>query len=133
MCMPIWSLMGSLIPRLSPQKWDGGRQSLVTSAGKVVDSTTLLWRYQSDCRMKPCLHITFCPLSKKLISIDSTSIGGEKQFSDVRKWRKSKFAVVGLQDRFTHYILQVRVYMYKVHHRTQHNYVCLKDEKQNCK
>ena len=120
--------MGSLVPRLSPQKWDGGRESLVTSAGKVVDSTTLLWWYQSDCRMKPCLHMTFCPLSKKPISIDSTSKVVEKQFSDVRKWRKSKFAVVGLQDRLIHYILQVQVYMYKVHPRKQHNYVCLEDE-----
>ena len=131
MCMPIWSLMGSLVPRLSPQKWDGGGESLVTSVGKVVDSTTLLWRYQSDCncRTKLCLHMTFCPLTKnELISVDSTSKVGEKQFSDVRKWRKSKFAVVGLQDRFTHLILQVRVYMYEVHHRTQHNYVCLEDE-----
>ena len=64
---------------------------MVTSVGKLVD---LLWWYQSDCRMKPCVHVTFVHSTKKrqlkneLVSVDYTSKVGEKQFSNVRKRHK---------------------------------------------
>ena len=63
-----------------------GGESLVTFMRKVVD----FWhRYQSDCRTKPHVHhVTFCPLSKKIvnsktISIDYTSKVGEKQLVEI--------------------------------------------------
>ena len=58
----------SLVPRLSPQKRGGG-ESLVTSRGKVVDFCRLGLGYQSDCRTKPHVHMTFCPLAKKLSTL----------------------------------------------------------------
>ena len=61
--------------------------------GKLLTSGTLLWQHQSDCRTKTRVHVTFCPLSKKLSTrkcVDYTSKAGEKQFSDVWKRRKSR-------------------------------------------
>ena len=83
--------------------------------------------------------MTFCLLSKilstqnELVSVDYTLKVGEKQFSDVRKRRKSrefkiKVYCCWLWDRLAHHTLQLRVYMYKVHHETQYNYRCLEDE-----
>ena len=46
---------------------------------------------------------------------------------------RSKFAVVGLQDRLAHHTLQLRVYVYKVCHGTEHNWRCLEDNGRNCK
>ena len=62
-----------------------------------MTSGTLLWWYQSDCRTKPNVHMTLCPLSKNCqleneliyISTEYTSKVGEKQFSDV--WKGGKF------------------------------------------
>ena len=56
------------------------------------------------------------------ISADYNSKVGEKQFSGVRKRRKSresKFTVVDLRDRLAHHTSQLRVYKYKVCHGTQ--------------
>ena len=44
---------------------------------------------------------------------------------------RSKFSVVGLQDQLAHHTLQLRVYMYKVCHRTQQSWGCLEDEERN--
>ena len=60
------SELSSLVPRLSPQKRGELGESLVTFRGKVVDFRRLGLAYQSDCRTKPRVHVTFCPLSKKL-------------------------------------------------------------------
>ena len=35
---------------------------------KLSTSGALLWRYQSDCRTKLRVHVTFCPLSKKIVN-----------------------------------------------------------------
>ena len=47
----------SLVPRLCPQERGGG-ESLVTKWKKLSTYAALLWRYQSDCRMKPCVQVT---------------------------------------------------------------------------
>ena len=54
----------SLVPRLSPQKW--GRREPGNIRGKSCRLPPPCWRYQSDCRMKSRVQVTFCPLSKKL-------------------------------------------------------------------
>ena len=74
-----------------------GGESLVASAGKVVDFQRLALVVPIRLQNKSmCTR----PLSKKLstrkcqmnelISVDYTSKGGEKQFLDVRKGRKSR-------------------------------------------
>ena len=111
---------------------------------KLSTSGALLWRYQSDCRTKPRVHMTFCPLSKncqlknELVSVENTSKVGEKQFRMCGRGAspespRSKFAVVGLRDRLAHHTSQLRVYMCKVRHGTQQSCGCLEDEERNCK
>ena len=76
---------------------DGGRrESLVTSGEKLLTSAALVWRYQSDCRSKPRVHATFCPLSKKLstqwLVKNSFRMCGRGSSPESPR---SKFAVVG--------------------------------------
>ena len=46
---------------------------------------------------------------------------------------RTKFTVVCLWDQLAHHTSQLRVYKYKVHHRTQQSCGCLKNEERNCK
>ena len=81
---------------------------------KLSISATFLWKYQLDCRTKPHVPVTFCPLCKKcqleneLISVDYTLKVGESSFrmcgiSANPDSSRSKFAVVGLQDQLAHH------------------------------
>ena len=79
-----------------------------------------------------------CQLRNEFVSVDYTSRVGEKQFSNVRKSRKFRDSNIKaccswLRNRLVHHTLQLRVYMYKVCHRTQYNCRCLEDEERNCK
>ena len=81
----------SLVPRLSPQKRGGG-ESLVTSAGKVVDFRRLALaepiRLHNETTCTRDILSTQQKLSTRK-SVDYSSKVGEKQFPDVRKGRKS--------------------------------------------
>ena len=96
----------------------------------------LLWRYQSQCRTKPCVHMAFWIFSKKLstqnpqrLVRNSFRMCGRDASPESPR---SKFTVVGLRDWLTHHTSQLRVYMYKVLHRTQKSWGCLEDEQRNC-
>ena len=106
----------SLVPRLSRRKV-GGRESLVTLQEKLLTSDTLLRQYQSDCRTKSRLHVTFYLLSKLLSTQKWTYEHGLKLKSwwkMVFRWAegaRSKFPAVGLRARLAHHTSQLRVYM----------------------
>ena len=119
----------------------GGEESLVTYGGKVVNFRHLALavpiKLQNETTFTHDILFTQqknCQRENELVSVDYTSKVGEKPFSDVRKRRKSRESKIKvccswLQDRLAHHILQLRVYMYKVHHGTQHHCRCLEDEK----
>ena len=88
----------SLVPRLSPQKTGGG-ESLVTSAGKVVDLQRLALAVQITNQIAERNHVytwhfvnsaKYCQLKNELISADCISKVDEKQFLDVQKGSKSR-------------------------------------------
>ena len=106
---------GSPRPQALSSKTCVGGEPGNIHGGKLLTSGTLLWQHQSDCRTKAHVHVTFCPLSKKLSTRKCVAYilkAGGKQFSDVwkgRRSRESKFPVVGLRDRLARHTSQLRV------------------------
>ena len=81
----------------------------------------------NDCIMK--LHVMFCPLSKHCQILTKP-----RRFKKNHFWMcgrgtspRSKFTVVGLRYWLAQHTLQLLVYMYNVHQRTQLSCMCFKE------
>ena len=93
----------------------GIRDAYIWGCLYLLDTGALLWRYQSDCRTKPRVHVTLCPLSKKLSTQQKIVNSPPRLVKNSFRMcvsgaspesPRSKFAVVNFRDRLVHHTSQ---------------------------